>query len=240
MYPHLITNNTVTIFYDGDTLSITSDHPSYGDCLQAIKEKRWDDAIRLASPQKAVAQYTGTHIDFVGGILYRNGEVIDHNMVPHILDMHQQGFDVEPLIAFLDKVLSNPSMRSRNQIWRFVSTNKITITPDGDLLFYKRVNDDYYDVHTGKTNQYVVGSIHEMDRCKVDDDPESTCSTGLHVCSYEYLRNFGGYRTIICKVNPRDIVSVPIDYENTKVRVCRLEVTSETSTPTPTLQTTLV
>lgn len=33
-------------------------------------------------------------------------------------------------MAFLDKVLRNPSMRSRNQLWRFVSTNSIAITPE--------------------------------------------------------------------------------------------------------------
>ena len=128
-------------------------------------------------------------------------------------------------------------MRSRNQLWRFVATNKITITPEGDLLFYKKVKDDYFDVHTGKSNRYTVGSTHSMHRSLVDDDPESTCSHGLHVCSYEYLREFGGQRTLVCRVNPADVVSVPIDYHNTKVRVCQLTVVKEVSNPTSTTTT---
>jgi hypothetical protein len=72
-----------------------------------------------------------------------------------------------------------------------------------------------------------------MPRSKVDDDPESTCSTGLHVCSFEYLRSFGGQRTMLCQVDPADVVSVPIDYQNTKVRVCRLTVVKEVANPKP-------
>lgn len=233
MYPYLITDNTVTLFVDGTTYVIDQGSASFSAVRQAVKEGNWDEAIRLASPERTVCSYVTGHIDFVGGQLTRNGEVIDHVMVPHILKLHAEGFNVEPMIAFLDKVLANPSMRSRNQIWRFVSTNNITITEDGDLLFYKRVNDNYYDLHTGKTHCYTVGSTHTMDRSKVDDDPEVTCSTGLHVCSFDYLKSFSGSRTIVCKVNPKDIVSVPIDYENTKVRVCALTVLSETSNPTP-------
>lgn len=233
MYPHLITENTVTIFADGATYSLTKDSPDFEGVLGAIREGNWEDAVRLASPKAVVTAYTRGHITFDNGVLTRNGEEIDHAMVPHIRKLHADGFDVEPMIAFLDKVLANPSMRSRNQVWRFVSTNNITITPDGDLLFYKKVNDDYFDVHTGKTHCYTVGSTHHMPRDQVDDDPTSTCSSGLHVCSYEYLKSFGGSRTVVCKVNPCDIVSVPVDYQNTKVRVCKLEVVSETSNPIP-------
>jgi hypothetical protein len=226
MYPHLITDNTITIFADGTTVSITKDSPTFGSVLAAIKSEDWDGAIALASPKAMVSAYTSGHMDIVNGVLTRNGKEIDHAMVPHILKLHADGFNVEPLIAFLDKVLMNPSMRSRNQIWRFVSFNNITITPEGDLLFYKKVTDTYFDVHTGKTNCYRPGTTHTMPREMVDDDPESTCSVGLHVCSHEYLKKFGGSRTVVCKVNPRDIVSVPIDYNNTKVRVCELYVVS--------------
>jgi hypothetical protein len=49
----------------------------------------------------------------------------------------------------------------------------------------------------------------------------------LHVCSQSYLGHFGGDRVIVCKINPKDVVSVPADYNNAKMRVCRYEVVSE-------------
>lgn len=226
MYPYIITDNSVTIIKDG-VLSTTSANPNFNGILDAIKAGDWDRAVELISPRAAIENYAGTSITIDGDRIFRNGIPVDNAVVPHIMAMRDKGFDIQPLMLFLDKVLHNPSMRSRNQIWRFVSANQIPITQDGDLLFYKRVKDDYYDVHTGKTHMYAVGSVVAMPRHNVDDDPESTCSHGLHVCSYEYLKSFGGDRTVLCKVDPADIVSVPIDYQNTKVRVCRLVVTDE-------------
>jgi len=233
MYPHLITTNTVTIIRDGQTYTATSDMQGFADALDCIRQGEWDAAIDHITPRASIEEYADGSLVIEGDRLLRNGTEVDHVMVPHILSMKEKGFDIGPLMSFLDKVLRNPSMRSRTQLWRFVATNNIAITPDGDLLFYKKVQDNYYDVHTGKSNCYTVGSTHTMSRSEVDDDPESTCSTGLHVCSYEYLRSFGGQRTMLCQVDPADVVSVPIDYENTKVRVCRLTVVKEVSNPEP-------
>lgn len=233
MYPHLITTNTVTIIRDGQTYTATSDMQGFADALQCIRQGEWDAAIEHITPRATIEEYADGSLVIEGDRLLRNGTEVDHVMVPHILSMKEKGFDIGPLMSFLDKVLRNPSMRSRNQLWRFVASNNIAITPEGDLLFYKKVTDTYYDVHTSRTNCYKVGTTHTMPRSEVDDDPESTCSTGLHVCSFEYLRSFGGQRTMLCQVDPADVVSVPIDYQNTKVRVCRLVVVKEVANPEP-------
>jgi hypothetical protein len=51
----------------------------------------------------------------------------------------------------------------------------------------------------------------------------------LHFCSQEYLPHFGGSdsRVVIVKINPRDVVSIPTDYNNAKGRACRYEVIGE-------------
>ena len=66
-----------------------------------------------------------------------------------------------------------------------------------------------------------------MERYNVDDNKDNTCSTGLHFCSKDYLNSFGGERTVIVKINPRDVVSIPSDYNATKGRACRYEVVGE-------------
>ena len=66
-----------------------------------------------------------------------------------------------------------------------------------------------------------------MERYDVDDNRDNTCSTGLHFCSKDYLNSFGGARTVIVKINPRDVVSIPSDYNQTKGRACRYEVVGE-------------
>jgi hypothetical protein len=50
---------------------------------------------------------------------------------------------------------------------------------------------------------------------------------GLHFCSRDYLSHFGGERIMILKINPRDVVSIPVDYNAAKGRACRYEVIGE-------------
>jgi hypothetical protein len=93
-------------------------------------------------------------------------------------------------------------------------------------LAYKKVSEDYKDVYSG-TFDNSVGKVCEMERNQVDDDKDRTCSVGLHFCSQEYLNHFGGERTMILKINPRDVVSIPSDYHNSKGRCSRYEVIGE-------------
>jgi hypothetical protein len=73
------------------------------------------------------------------------------------------------------------------------------------------------------------GRVVEMERNKVDDNKDQTCSTGLHFCGLSYLGHFGGSdsRIVIVKINPRDVVSIPSDYNGAKGRACRYEVIGE-------------
>ena len=66
-----------------------------------------------------------------------------------------------------------------------------------------------------------------MPRNQVNDDKNQTCSEGLHFCSQEYLGSFGGDRVMILKINPKDVVSIPSDYNRSKGRACRYEIIAE-------------
>ena len=63
-----------------------------------------------------------------------------------------------------------------------------------------------------------------MERGQVDADRERTCSFGLHVAAFSYASNFTGGILLEVEVNPRDVVAVPPDYNQQKMRVCRYRV----------------
>jgi hypothetical protein len=113
-----------------------------------------------------------------------------------------------------------------NELYGFLEKNNLPITPDGHFLAYKKVRQNYLDVHSG-TMDNSVGKVVEMERFKVDDKAENTCSSGLHFCSQSYLNHFGGERVVIVKINPKDVVSIPTDYDFSKGRACRYEVIGE-------------
>jgi len=122
--------------------------------------------------------------------------------------------------------MQNPSKRAVTELYGFLEKNNLPITSDGHFLAYKKVKQDYTDCYTG-TMDNSVGKVVEMERNRVDDDQNNTCSTGLHFCSRDYLNHFGGERIVIVKINPRDVVSIPTDYNNAKGRACRYEVIDE-------------
>ncbi len=77
--------------------------------------------------------------------------------------------------------------------------------------------------HSGAHGMTVkVGEPITMPREECDSDPEVTCSAGLHVGSMEYVHDFGYSSGVILEVlvSPRNVVAVPTDYNNTKMRTC--------------------
>jgi hypothetical protein len=76
-------------------------------------------------------------------------------------------------------------------------------------------------------------------RSQVDGNRENGCGKGLHVGAIDYAKSYGGInldedgdndggnQLMICKVNPRDVVSVPTDHKFQKLRTCRYEVVSK-------------
>ena len=71
-----------------------------------------------------------------------------------------------------------------------------------------------------------VGAVVEIPRSKVDDNRGVGCSVGLHVGDFSYASTFS-QRLWTVLVNPRDVVSVPSDANERKIRVCRYTVVEE-------------
>lgn len=125
----------------------------------------------------------------------------------------------ESLILFLDNMLDNPSNRSVENLYDFLVHNDIEITDDGHFTAWKVVRSNYYDKHSN-TMDNSPGKVVSMPRSLVNENPEETCSTGLHACSKGYIQHFKGQgdRIVKVKINPKDVVSVPVDYNFQKLR----------------------
>lgn len=183
-----------------------------------------DDLIDVAS---SINTKTKGLVTIENNVVYYNGAPLNNAVVSFLLTLLSEGHDVTPWINFTNALMANPSYRSREQLFRFVEANKISVNAAGELLLYKKVRNDFYDVHTGCTHQYSPGSTVSMPRDQVDDDPNRTCSAGLHVAAHSYMSCFGGERVVICAISPTDVVSIPTDYNNAKMRVCKLRVIAE-------------
>lgn len=195
-------------------------------------------------------------IDIEGGIVTCQGSEIPFTLTKRIIRMVQEGFDVGPMSCFISNLFNNPSSSTIDDLYKFLEHGQLPITEDGFFVAYKRVKGDYTDCHTGTVlnkptylmepeehatlsanpvkADKVTTRIDEngqtevsMPRRAVDDRSEQTCSRGLHFCSFDYLASFSGERVIAVKINPADVVSIPVDYNNTKGRCCKYVVLNE-------------
>lgn len=158
-----------------------------------------------------------------------DGDPVNSIIADRIIDLVTEGFDVEPLARFLDRLMDNPLESARNELYLFIESGDFVLTPDGHFLAFKKVRDDYKDIYTG-TYDNSVGRTLKMERLDVDPDRSRTCSVGLHFCSYSYLPHFGvssGNRVVIVKIDPADVVAIPSDYKNAKGRTWRYTVVGE-------------
>lgn len=225
-YPYIIQSNTVTVFIDNRPFTVNDSHMNYHDILNCIKNSDWSRVKSLVDVKQTLIQYAKGNIQIENDKLCWKGIKINNGLSTRIVSMFKQGFSIEPMIQFMEKVQQNPSEYAKEELYLFLEHNNLPITPSGNFLAYKKIREDYTDCHTGKIDNS-VGKTVKMTRSAVDSNRNNTCSTGLHACSLDYLKHFNGNRTVIVEIDPRDFVSCPIDYNNAKIRVCKYKVIGE-------------
>jgi len=232
--PFTLSDESITVFAQGKMYSIRNTHPNFEVLVELLKEDEHDEFIiaTLCDVEETVRQSVKgcEDVEVKNGVVYYQGEEVHNSLTDKLLDMLDLGFDVKPWAKFLENLMQNPSYRSREALYDFLEHFNAPITEDGCFLAFKRVRSDFKDIHSG-TFDNSPGQVVSMPRHKVDDDNNRTCSAGLHVCAEEYLKGFYGSgigtRVVVAKVDPKDVVSVPYDYNFSKMRVCHYEVLHE-------------
>lgn len=215
---HLL-NDSIVLNYLGKTVAISVDDTRYSSVLDCIRNGELDSIPAIVETERA---FEGTGIELRDGILYQNDSPIPSELNARILKHKDLGLPYDSLLKFWENLKANPSYNARQQLFAFLSHNGHPLTEDGCFIAYRGVREDFKDKHTGQFDNS-VGSVCEMPRDQVDDNPNNTCSSGLHVACYQYAKDFGE-KLVEVKVNPKDVVAVPTDYNGTKMRVCKFEV----------------
>lgn len=227
------TRNGLTVFLDTEQHDVASDSPFYSPLVTEVTQDEPDiprileliqsELARLKIALNGAQQLRATS----DGIYYGDRKLNDRTaaLIKRIFD---EGQPIKYLENFFERLLRNPSYRAIEDLYTFLEYGKMPITPDGYFLAYKAVRANFRDIHSGKFDNS-IGKTVEMPRNGVDEDPTSTCSAGLHVCSYSYLPHFShaNGHIVIVKIDPADVVAIPTDYNNTKMRVSKYEVVGE-------------
>lgn len=241
------TEANVTAFIDGEMFVADNEHPNWQEIVTSLAAGD-KNVVNLFDVAKAIStkfEHVSERVTVNSGHVYFDGEEIDNTLTQAILRALDEQADLKPLANFFENIMLNPNEHSREQLYRWLAAHNFTINHDGHIVGYKGVKtlDDGThtsishgtatvngQVHTGAI-PYAPGDVVEMPRGDVQFDPSVGCHTGLHVGTWDYAKGFGHGNTMTVVVNPRDVVSVPTDCRDAKMRVCRYVISTVVENP---------
>lgn len=242
--PYNLSDDAIVVFYEGKPYSVRRDNANFEPLRKAIFEARYDDVPQYLDIAKAVEDFVEGDVEVRDEVVYYKGKHRLHGVVvDKLLEMLRSGMkDSTPITNFISALMANPSSNSVEQLYTFLGYKSLPITPQGMVLGYKGVKDDFYSttgnadtiVVQGTTNESHqifngVGETIEVQRRCVDDNKDNHCSHGLHVGSYDYANSWAGEggRLLLVEFDPQDAVSVPTDCNFQKLRVSKYKVVAD-------------
>lgn len=229
-FPFIITENSVTVCLPGkapEVIPVSND--LYRGVVDALKGRDFTRVEFIMNPEN-IKKYV-EKLDQVGEF---DDSTLPSGRLGELIKQHyKNGYPTDYLENFFKKLIKNPSYRVVNQLFDFIEASMksggFTITEEGNIVAYKRVRSDFRDIYSG-TFDNTPGSIVQMPRNQVNEDPEATCSAGLHFAAFSYLEHYShtpNDRIVIVEVSPEDVVAIPSDYNNAKARCCKYKVIGE-------------
>jgi len=228
----ILTGLSATIILDGNPYTIAKDHARFPALLEAYRSEDEDKVRKIINVLTNVREWSNKNaegdVKVVDGAVYYKEFPMENAITARIIEWVDLDLDPQPMINFLESIMSNPSYQSREELLLFLETNNLPIQKDGSFLAYKVVTSEFKDKHTRKFDNS-IGATVQMDRGCVDDKRSNTCSAGLHFCSKDYVGSFMRYddKLVLVAVKPADVVSIPHDYNNAKGRCCKYKVVEE-------------
>lgn len=200
---------------------------------QALLNEDWDAIPNHITIAKSLESWAMGKFAVVDGVVRYDGKALPISLNQRIISMVTNGESPSSLFNFWERLQKNPSYRSVHQLWGFLEHANIPLTSNGCFLAYKSVRQDYKDYHSNLFDNS-PGVTNEMPRNEISDDPDLACHEGFHVGALGYVSSFyPGGRIVVCRIDPKDVVCVPKDARQQKVRVCKYTVIGNYGTDLP-------
>lgn len=237
---------TISVFTDKLYVA-DSEHPNFDLIVSKAEANAPEGIEELFDLSAAVSrrfESVGDRVSIRNGVVYLDGDPYDGDIADTILTFYEADEEFEPLVLFMEKLLMNPNEHSRAHAYRWLANKSFALDSSGNVLAYKSVvkqPDGSYLSHSsgnaivddeehrsGPVPQR-LGSVVALPRSEVTFDPSIGCSYGLHAGTWEYASNFmwGGSTVLLVRIHPRDIVSVPTDARDQKMRVSKYRILNE-------------
>jgi hypothetical protein len=247
MAQYILNNSGFTFFFKGRPKSVPKGTTQYAKILKAfdLPADQQDSAISdiLDGDKVAAKEAELAGFSFKGNDVYVDGELLPQVLIDKINSLKREGLPITLFLNFWRNLKENPDFVVVNDrgFYDFLQYAELPITEDGYFIAYKGVDKNLWSVMGNKATKVTKGKVNSgghifngvgeqvsVVRNGVSTNRKESCSMvgSLHCGSYNYASGWGS-RTLVVKINPKDVVSVPFDCECQKLRVCAYEVLSE-------------
>ena len=234
---YIINSTAIVFFFDNKPVKVEKTAPEYTRILSAfdLPSGQQEEVINAILNER-VGEYEKDGFTISPESVSYDGETLPDILADKVRAIAAEGLPVKLFANFWENLNNNPSASSVRELYDFLAYKELPITEDGFFIAYKGVASNGLSVcgntktkvlqgivdNSGKI-QNNVGDTIEVKRWDVDDNRDNGCSFGLHVGSMDYATTWGE-KTLVVKVNPADVVSVPTDCGCQKCRVSKYEV----------------
>lgn len=234
---YIINSTAIVFFFDNKPVKVEKTAPEYTRILSAfdLPSGQQEEVINAILNER-VGEYEKDGFTISPESVSYDGETLPDILADKVRGIAAEGLPVKLFANFWENLNNNPSASSVRELYDFLAYKELPITEDGFFIAYKGVASNGLSVH-GNTKTKVlqgivddngkiqnnVGDTIEVKRWDVDDNRDNGCSFGLHVGSMDYATTWGE-KTLVVKVNPADVVSVPTDCGCQKCRVSKYEI----------------
>jgi hypothetical protein len=144
----------------------------------------------LSSLKEKLINWGAGYVTVVNSQIYYKNELIDDVLSKFILYLVKNNDqDLQYWCNFLDTIQNCSSSHVYDRLFLFISKNDLAISKDGRSIYaWKVIGSNYKDKYTN-TIDNSIGQYVSMPRNKVTIDNNISCSSGLHVASFDYLRS---------------------------------------------------
>ncbi len=242
---YIINQTGIVLFMNNKPQKFASSDPKYAAIIAALRlpshqqEAAINKALEAADVNRDI-QSKGFQLNPNTREVSYHGELLPAPLAQKVFSLIEQNLPVTLLEKFWENLKQNPSYNSVRELYDFLSYKELPITEDGCFLAYRGLQDDFYSVSGNLQTKVLQGTVNskgqiyngvgehiEVQRNCVDDNRENHCSFGVHAGSWDYALNWSRGKMVVVKINPKDVVSVPSDYDCQKLRCCAYTVVSE-------------
>jgi DNA-binding XRE family transcriptional regulator len=223
--PFIMKENYISVTVSGKPHSFNPAHPSFSLIKEALLAKDFRKVRNTIVDGDKIFNQTAGKIVLDRGIIKYEDKPVNSALTKKILELVHGGHTVKHMMSFMDNLYQNPDTETRDEIFKFLERHQLPITDDGCFIAYKAVKSDYTDCYSGTVSNK-LGQVVTFPRKVADTNRRNLCSYGLHFASLQYVRGFGGSKVMGIKINPRDVIAVPLSDEG-KGRCIQYEVVFE-------------